>query len=383
MQYFVLLLPILQFGFSWWINVSTLACLLILIKLRIDRVHIKSLVLSPYIALVFLMYLTYLSQDFGNIHSFLRVSREALVLLLMLLLMGKFEKWNTSELNLKFDNVLLLISFCELFLVIIQFIGIKKGIWFGPSSDWFAGRGNVIPTILDLRYSKIRPSGTFSEPSYLGIICISLMMMSGFNKRLNKKNFMILYLNYLIIILSQSKSALLFGSILLFLHYKRSDGGIKFYYRSLIVPIFVILSLLNSVFLLGILSSSKGSLSIQNRIFRPFEMLFGYLMSNPLGSSFYKRIYGLADNVSGLTWESVLHNSFFNLIFSYGIVGFFLIFGILRFSKRDKIVLLYLVSAMLQNGSFLDFDKLYLVFFTISIYRLRVRNIFANHKVDS
>jgi hypothetical protein len=270
----------------------------------------------------------------------------------------------------------MVISLFQLTIVIIQFISIRQGVWIGPDPSWFAGRGNVIPDLLDLRYSNIRPSGTFSEPSYLGLISICCMVISGFSKNLWRNNSRIFYVNLLVVVFSQSKSALLFAGILLLIYLTKNSSREINYFRGVILPLIIIGGVSSSGLIIQTLLSSKGSVSIENRIYKPLEMVFSFVASNPFGASFYDRLNAFADSDKGITWEAISHNSLFNLIFSYGLVGFLLIFYIMRLAGGDFILMIFLFAALIQNGSFLDFDKLFLVYFTITMYRFKLVEVF-------
>lgn len=369
---YAFLIPVIQFGFGWWFNVSTFVSLLVLLSLR-HRQKIFLCLLSPILlSSVFLMYVSYLWQDFGDLHSFLRVSRECLIIILLGLFTQSIRQKYSLYFEIQFHRAIMVISLFQLILVIIQFISIRQGVWIGPDPSWFAGRGNVIPDLLDLRYSNIRPAGTFSEPSYLGLISISFMVISGFSKNLWRNNSRIFYLNLLVVIFSQSKSALLFAAILLLLYLKRNKSKEINYFRGVVFPLILIGGVSSAGLILQTLLSSKGSVSIENRIYKPLEMVVTFIASNPLGASFYGRINEFVDTDSGITWDAISHNSLFNLIFSYGLVGFLLIFYIMRSAGGDFILVIFLFAALIQNGSFLDFDKLFLVYFTIMMYRSKL-----------
>lgn len=377
------MIPVIQLGVGWWLNVSTLVCLYVSLKLFKEKKHFSNLLSPMLISCVFFMYLNYIWQDFGEIHSFLRVSRECLVLILLTLFLQSFEPKYSLQIEKRFHRIIACISLIQLAIVVIQIISISQGVWFGPDPSWFAGRGNVIPDILDLRYSVIRPAGTFSEPSYLGLASISLMIISGFSKDLWRNNSRVFYLNFLIILLSQSKSALLFALVLLAIYLYRNKSENRRYYRGIAFPFILIGGVLGAGFIFQTIISSKGSVSIENRIYKPLEMFTTFIASNPLGASFYDRINGFADTESGVTWESISHNSFFNLIFSYGLVGILIITQIMRLGKADLVLKVFLFASLLQNGAFLDFDKLFLVYFTFAMYRMKLVDTFSETESEN
>jgi hypothetical protein len=182
------------------------------------------------------------------------------------------------------------------------------------------------------------------------------------------------------IVLSQSKSALLFALLILLIqrHNKQLAGSRRINTFFLPITMIMVLPFLN--ILTRTVQASRDSVSIQNRIFEPMSYVIKFLFEHPLGISFYERISELIDSNKGITWEVISHNSVFNFIFSYGIVGLAITFRILFLGRRNFVLILYLTLLMLQNGGFLDFDKLFLVTVVFYIYRIRAINSDAGIK---
>ena len=82
----ILALPFIQFGINWWISVGSLGSIVILYAfVRYGKIQIFKLDAGTT-AILFMMSLVYIWQDLGNSHSFLRISREALLLMLVVVL---------------------------------------------------------------------------------------------------------------------------------------------------------------------------------------------------------------------------------------------------------------------------------------------------------
>jgi hypothetical protein len=366
--FLALALPILQYGPSWWVNAASFGTFAGIIRLRklpgiiTGQSHILIVAIAG-------MFIAYVAQSFGDTHSFLRVGREALILILMSFVTNRKHLVPDSRILRSYASILFLISFLQLILTLVQFILLQSGSWFGPPASWFAGRGSLIPTNLDLAYSYIRPSGTFSEPSYLGIICLAIIVVTI--PRINKEKIFraIFFINAITILLSQSKSAILFLVIILIHIYVTHRK-----YLAQRLPVYFIIGfgffvIVYSQIISKIQSFTSGEISINNRIFSPVRFLFNSLIDYPLGTEFYGRITTILDPNTGLTWETILHNSIYNLIFSYGFFGIPILIVISRFFRNDTVLQVFLFALLLQNGSFLDFDKLFLVLVTIVIYR--------------
>jgi hypothetical protein len=207
----IFMFPFIQFGFSWWVSISSFGCLALLIQNLRNRDKNSFKIDPATFVVISLVAITYLWQDFGNLHTFLRTSRETMILVLLVSFTQKYLYKKSPEISLNIDRALFTVVIFEFLLVLIQFVFLRRGVWIGPSASWLSGRGNLIPTLLDLKYSKLRPSGTFSEPSYLGIICLSIQILVSRKPVDSKKNRATYFLSFLTIVLCQSKSALFFA----------------------------------------------------------------------------------------------------------------------------------------------------------------------------
>ena len=326
------------------------------------------------------MFMAYLQQSFGDSHSFLRVSREALILILMSFVANRKVLLVNLSVIRKYSRMLLLISSFQLLLTILQFVLLQNGRWFGPPEIWFAGRGSLIPTSLDLVYSYIRPSGSFSEPSFLGIVCLTIIVISI--PRLGKERiFRVIFLICAItILISQSKSAILFLFIFLIHIYRTFRGSLVQKIPILFLGVLASLALIYTQIFSRIQSSTSSEISINNRIFSPIKFLLTSISDYPFGTDFYGRVSTVLDSNTGLTWETILHNSIYNLIFSYGLFGFFVLAVIFQLFHKSYELQVYLFALLLQNGSFLDFDKLFLVLVTSVLYR-QTQNVVEEQKI--
>jgi hypothetical protein len=358
----------MQFGLSWWFSMASVGSIIGIVKLRNSSNIVANQ--NPILVLAIVgMYMAYLAQSFGDFHSFLRVSREVLILILMSFVANRKVLVVNFSMIRKYSRLLLLISSFQLMLTILQFVLLQNGRWFGPPEIWFAGRGSLIPTNLDLIYSYIRPSGSFSEPSFLGIVCLTIIVISI--PRLGKDRiFRIIFLiSSITILISQSKSAILFLFIILIHIYRIFRGSLVEKIPVLFLGVLVSLALIYTQIFSRIQGSSSSEISINNRIFSPIKFVLTSISDHPFGTDFYGRVSTVLDLTTGLTWETILHNSIYNLIFSYGFFGFVVLVVILQLFRKSFELQVYLLALLLQNGSFLDFDKLFLVLVASVLYR--------------
>ena len=365
----ILAFPFIQFGLSWWVNVGSLGCLILILA------SIRNLKKWPFrvdgftISILLLMAVVFIWQDFGDLHSFLRISREALVFFLLFFFNQRDKSLITVKSTSNLDKALLGVIVIEFVLVIVQLFSLQRGVWVGPNADWLAGRGNLIPTALDLQYSKLRPSGTFSEPSYLGVVCLSVLVLISSQPLQTFNRKVTYFLSIFTIVLCQSKSALFFGILILVIQGMRNQKLRQGRVENFALPIFILCIFPLWSVIGGTIESSRSSISIQNRIFDPLTYSANFMLEHPLGVSFYERISSLVDSNIGLTWGAISHNSFFNFMFSYGFVGVLIFLRILYLARGDLISLIYLFALLLQNGGFLDFDKLFLITVVLIIHQ--------------
>jgi hypothetical protein len=173
------------------------------------------------------------------------------------------------------------------------------------------------------------------------------------------------------IIISQSKSAIVFSIIIftLSLWSKNPASNTKIIKRNKRVTSLIILAaiFMTATMIRSTLYSVVGSESLAIRVFNPARILLGFLISHPFGEPFYNRLSLIAETGTGITWTNISDNGFFNLLFSYGLIGILITLGIFSIAKGNLKLKVFLLAAIVQNGSFLDIDKMALVFFTFTV----------------
>lgn len=371
----ILILPILilftQIGFSWWLSVSTLSCFIYLRTVNVrNGFHQPSRIAYSALILIGVILGLLLNQQ-TTTHDALRVFREITIFGLIYF----FANLRNPSLQLTQDKRILRISLIAvialLSLTIIQFILLKTGTLLSIPRNYFSGRSAFSITSLDLRYSHIRPSGTFTEPSYLGLIFLSFFVIGIETISTFKFSKYVSSMSFVGIILSQSKSAIVFSMIIftLSLRSKNPASNTNIIKRNKRVTSLIILAaiFMTATIVRSTLYSVIGSESLAIRVFNPARILLDFLISHPLGEPFYNRLSLIADTGTGITWTNISDNGFFNLFFSYGLIGILIILGIFSITKGNLKLKVFLLAAIVQNGSFLDIDKMALVFFTFTV----------------
>lgn len=364
MSFFILiLLYAIRLGISWWISISSLG---IILGSLIYRRHFKLNSIYPFV-IAGILALPMFSASFLNPDAtqrdLLRTSRELFCFLLILIVLNSRPKTKVFKIQ-SLINVLRLFLYPTFILTVVQYIFLKRGIYLGPTEEMFGGRGAIVPKALDLKYSSLRPSSLYAEPSYLAfVLLVVLIILAALT--LNGEKVLDLYIVAgLTLLISQSHSGLLFIltlSILIYMDKRRrqlikTNRFIDFSFVSL-----------STLVIVQVLPQYIQSDSFKVRFLFPFQEVVNSLTSNILGVPFYSRINGRTE-ILNLRWIKVLDNSIYSLIFSYGIVAFCIIGAVLLSARQDKYIFLLMTAAFVQNGSVFDFDKVVLIFLCFSIY---------------
>ena len=348
----------------------------------INSVNIKNRFFL-YLACAGTFIVTIINSNFDNRAS-LRVSREILCVFLLLLSMQGTHLVKRKFNYRIFKALLMCITLALFLLTIVQFFAIRQGRNISLPENWYP-RNLILATQLDFTYSNIRPSATFTEPSYLGLVAFAMMCIGYYLVKNRKSGSSILYLNFLTICISQSKAGIFFGLLLLFYRIKDPLVNLKkktSYSLGRKVPVFITLSLVLSLYF-NFMGLSESN-SIADRITRPAAIIFRYIYNFPFGVPYYERLNSNILEEYSESWVALSHNGFFNLIFDYGFLGFVLAAVLFSNSRKELPQLLFLIFLGIQNGGFLDFDKvaLYFVFKASlnSIDRFRFQDFDANPK---
>jgi len=346
-----LLLPFIQLGINWWIGVPLLCLIIILVSL--DFGNIADIKLGTFGLLAWMIVLATAFNSYGDSREILRAFREILVFLFMLVALSpvKFKRIIPE----KVIKILLIVSTSVFLLTLFQFFAIRFGFTVLLPESWYP-RKLFTPTALDFKYSLVRPSATFTEPSYLGLFGFANLIIGVLlGKKYSTSKFLI-YISVATIVLSQSKSGILFSmllaSILIFARIRHENiESVK------MVTVALPLTILGLVLFFFNFGSLNDSTSIRDRIMIPARIGFDYFLKNPFGVPYYQRLEMPVFQFESTNWFALSHNGLLNLIFDYGIFGFLIVIVLILPLRKNGPLLLFFIYLGIQNGSFLDFDK--------------------------
>lgn len=369
----VLLSPFIQLGSSYYSSIATLAAAIGLLAWW--RPLSAGLARSGFpVLIVGFMTLSYFSSLLiAGKGDFLRVGREGIIFLVLIAALIGFQR-KTAVISRPPYYLFFIFAVFYFLLTVVQAYNLQRGIYVGLPQQWFATDAQTLASDLDLTYNAfLRPTGTFSEPSYLGFMMVSIALMMVPIIGHDRIAVATLALVILTGILSRSLAFYLSMIVVLLLPFALEKGANRVMILSFLliftVPVIALSgeSVLSRVASAG--SASTADMSTSDRVFGPLAALPGYLRAYPLGNPFSVVPQSLLPFLSRRTADpiDILNNAFFNLLFSYGIVGLVMIAIIVGYA-RDIRIKLYLITAAMFNGAFLAIDKIVVICLTLAIY---------------
>lgn len=376
-------IPFLQIGVSFYLSGATVVALAVLFKFRAQI--IASMLSHPmrtlFCCLAFVMPMMYPyeidGQDIG------RAFRETLFLLIMVSAFGAVQESFDRGKVARITTIMYAMIGFYLLLALVQTAFLTRQVYFGIPKGLFIANEGTIPGELDLIYSKLRATGTFGEPSYLGFVMTSFAFaLLPLARRWGGPRLAILAVA-LIALICQSLS--FFIAIAMLIAYERP--GFKDFKITIILPALLIAIGLGAYFWeviehfgdrLTSLSNSAEEPSGFVRIFGPISILPDFLSQYPTGVPFYK-LYPILESYVpiGLRPLSFYDNGLINLVLNFGYVGFILLY-IYFSSVRDNTSRIYLFVSGIFNGALISPDKLGVMILMLALYNSFVAFSLAN-----
>jgi hypothetical protein len=305
----------------------------------------------------------------------LRILREGMIFLAMTALIERFGRLRGGTLDPRILRTAFVLAFAFLLIALVQTFALERKIYVGIPRQFFVQNENTIPDALDLLFSKLRPNGTFGEPSYFAFILISLFVMFlPLARKVASVRVMLLGL-ILAGILSQSLAFVLaLPLVVLFGYLPSAPPGerMKLFGAAMVllaVSYFVGHDTVAPRLQNGIFSS--GDVSTYQRVMAPLSILWDFLVRHPLGVTFstLPSVLQPAASKWGILGASILMNGILNALFCYGVFGAVLV-GAYLLSARDMTLRAYLLICACFNGALFAVDKFCIICLTVSLYTL-------------
>jgi hypothetical protein len=357
-------IPFIQLGYEYYLSVMIFSFIVTFSLLGFKDFISSIKVIVCVLPVMFIPTVIYiLSADV--IHAILLTGRHFLCFAVGYIIISRrqqiAERLKPNTAVLQTSIVLLVVSL--LVVVIIQYVLIRRGVLFFLPREFFILNYGTLPTELDLRWTNIRPSATFGEPSFLGFISVSLLLVCGqiFNNKWIK---IFLFIGiWIMVLLANTVAGIGATFILTFLYLWKKN-------RSAIVKILLIISLI-SVISIGFIGQfgifhrithiavKEKEASGYARIIVPLIMVSGVLKNSPFGVPVDElpRFLAQAD-LKARAEIGALSNGFFNLIINYGLGGVLIMLLVCYAVRHDLYLMIYIFLASMFNGGILTFDKI-------------------------
>ena len=369
----LVLLPVIQLGFSYYISIQSLAYIILNIFLIENIRWTRSNTIAVTIFLMFfaayLFVITFPGLHYysSSTRDFLRVVREALCVFTLLLTINII-KSNPFKTVLGFhgniDKSLVYFIYIVFGLTTFQYLLSKINIYITLPTEWFVVNApKNISNLYELFNLKSRISLSFGEPSYFALLLVGLSAVFLVSNKYN-----LVALCFIVALMTSSAFGIL---SILFL----TAAGIieKKFTRGIFLVItffsFIVLCVLGYVFK-DLILEFKG-MSAFIRLYAPWYLLLDVLGNIPSGVPFTQ----LENHINNSDYAYIIFyvtnyigfdNSIINIFVVYGYFGVILIIFIIALlsSNSLNIFLLFLfVLFCFQNGSIFTFDKITILSF--------------------
>jgi len=368
------LIPFLQLGFSFYLSIQVLAVFLA-IKILGLKNYVKTII--DNLGLLSLFLITALLSVSG-MNDLLFVFRQ----MLMFCVVVSAVMYNPSVGSKPFDDrllkdLLILIVVIEAVICFLQAYYFSRGVYFAIPYDWYVINGGILETSsLALEYgTRLRPVGTFGEPSYLALVAnlIFLVLNASLRDKVRKYGLLIAVVS--VNILCGSLSGLMFFCAIYIISV-RSISVPKIVVSGTAVIILLAAALWgveefrSRVF--GVLLAGEDR-SAFVRLEVPLRMV-EYVLLSGLGGVYPDNVVEGFQSLSaeiGYEIDEVSDNAALNFLINYGWFGLIILVGfVMKLYKRlsDPRVAMIVFYSSMQNGSLLSFDKAFLVAFILVIY---------------
>lgn len=393
----LLLIPIMQLGFSYYASISTVLLILVLSRWGTTLGHgaAQANLLLAIVLLMGLPLMTAPSLDFNA--DLLRTLREGVMFLILASALVAFRTTTalpgqaTGQGQDQTEPPLwVFVMLVGLFLILslIQSVLLPRGIYFGFPEAYFSQEVGTIADEAALLADpeSLRPQATFSEPSYLAFVLLSLSMMLIPRAATSRAVTVLMGVIVMVGLMSRSLAFLLtMAGVILFplLLDKRAKRGTIIV--GTVVAGTLMLTLTSASILITRLTNARSvattDYSTLARIGRPLEVIPRFLEEYPLGVPLSALLRAMAPFMPDTSMEpgEILQNAVFNLIFLYGLSGLVL-FGALLLLAKDLRTRLYIASCAMFNGAFLAIDKVAMIVMTIALYEQAKR--LAQERLD-
>jgi hypothetical protein len=359
----LLSIPFIQLGLNYYLSVQVLTFIMLFLLIPANVFLYSAPVgLAVFSLMCIPVFSAVNSAD--AMHDLLKTAREFTCYLPIYgIIKYKDNIVSRVDVKLKIINAIPLILLGLTFLTIIQYYFLKSGVYLALPYELYVRNAGTLPDELDLIYSKIRPSATFGEPSYLGFVVVSFLILA---LRIFRKPWLkILMISCIIlnVYFCQSASGQLAVFLLLLIELLQSKTTLLTKVSVIFIACLVVfvawMANFSTLERLSNFSDRKQESSGYARLAAPAIIASEVLLNSPLGvvNSQLEQFVTGTRAMSKNDLAGALSNGFYNLLINYGLTGFLLLGLLLMPIRKDWLVMCYIILTTSFNGAFLCFDK--------------------------
>lgn len=360
---FLIVLPFIQLGFSYYASVAFLSFVIIfLLSFRTTILKKKRIIYVILFGCILFLLKTGILYFFQNDLRETLIPLREMLCFIALILISTF--LSNAHINyVKVEKILVFFLVVTLLIVIIQKILLSRGVYFGfPVNSFVANQATLNGMDYALKNeTRFRPTSFYGEPSYTSSVIFSLLTMLLLFKEVSMRTkYISIFISLLITILSDSFSGILAISLyvaLWFLQLIIQKKNFKIGISVIVISFIAVLLILffSNEFqerILNISRSSDESFSIR--------MLYPILIIQKM--SFPQILFG----VNSYTQLMSIDNAAYALFIHYGILSLMLLIALWRFIK-DKMIIIYFAIMLSFNGTLFGFDKILIISIVIGL----------------
>lgn len=353
----------LQFGLDYFLSVAALAFCALFYKTKKSNNFVELFLvlfvglISPFFYLMFV----------GNIGNFPRDLRVIIGMALVVFLCAN--RPNYSLENFKGLVPLAALNILLVFVVLQRLLPgvgvfpfLPQWIYFDTGNTTYAS--NWLAHAAEHGYEMLvpRPSAFYSEPSYLGGVVLFLNFLCLICAE-KKNKIVAAVVSVAICILANTSFGIVSNALLCVLWMMRF---LKIDLSLLVVS--VPLAILLLLILFGVPEIPGGNESFDVRLREPWRLMEHVLFHAPFGVPFSTmRQYFQDRGLIGYFVDAPLQNGLFNLYYIYGWFAV-LYLCLVKMAVRSGLVFIFYLLISMQNGAFVDFDKMIMIVFVSHVY---------------
>lgn len=382
--------PLLQVGISYYL---TIALPLFVLGVYLSTTYSNGRLFSRntiilFASLLFVFSISYLTFGISEITDFLRLFKDVTLLCILSFCFSQSElrTFNIDYAGLKRTKACIhILSILMFMVVVVQSFALARKIPFVINPNLLGRNYENVATSSNIElFDRLRPSGTFGEPSYFSwylifLLCVTLELRKTLKSRID---FLCIFLLVTSVLLSRSGLGLIF--LLCVVIFIGTQSTVDLLRRSMLIFFSIIAAyLFDSSLLSNQITQSLDSRSWLTRIKQPFDLYLPFLAEHPFGVPL-RRIFSQESPFlfNDIQLSKIIGHGFSYFIFGYGIVGLFAALAIsISALKFNSVVFIFTAISFFQNGSFLDFDKLSLLMFIVLLSRINKSRLIS-HQIE-